>query len=70
MRQKGRLEENFTSKFSVGEVVFHKGNTTVKMKVIRCSGMRYTCGVVSNKAKKEIVCFEDDLVSEWQIPFL
>lgn len=63
------IEDDEMRKFTVGEKVFSTANTNIQMTVIRYSGMQYYCTVDSHSVKNEILFFEDDLISEWQIPF-
>ena len=67
--RKRKVFEDDQGKFSVGEEVYSKINTKLKLTVLRFSGMRYYCGIKDEKGQKEIMFFEDDLISEWQIPF-
>jgi hypothetical protein len=62
--------ENFDNgKYSIGEIVYSKSNIAQKMTVIKCSGMRYVCAIIDESPQVEVIYFEDDLISEWQIPF-
>ena len=67
-RRGRKVDDEGLRKFAIGETVYHKDNTTIKLTVLRFSGKCYYCRAV-NDTKEEIMCFEDDLISEWQIPF-
>ena len=69
MRKIKPFEAEEDGKFMVGEAVYSKGNVALKMTVLRYSGMRYYCGYGDKKSQKEVMYFEDDLISEWQVPF-
>lgn len=69
MRQRRDYEDDALRKFIVGETVYSKANTGLKMTVIRYSGKCYYCVISNAQSKNAILFFEDDLISEWQIPF-
>lgn len=69
MRRVRKLEDEGLRKFSIGEEVFSKDNTQQKMTVVSYSGKCCSCAIEKDNTQKEILFFEDDLISEWQIPF-
>jgi hypothetical protein len=69
MRRRRPNEDDEMRKFTVGEKVFSKVNPNLQMTVLRFSGKQYYCSIDNQSAKNEILFFEDDLISEWQIPF-
>ncbi len=68
MRKIKKVEEEDLGKFSIGETVYLKHNTALKLKIVRRLGVRYFC-ITSKKIQTEIMYLEDDLISKWQIPF-
>jgi len=69
MRKRLNFEDDEMRKFSIGETVFSKDNTQVKMTIIRFSGKCYFCAMHNSNTSQEIMYFEEDLINEWQIPF-
>lgn len=68
-RTRRPVEDDQMQKFTVGEKVFSRANTNIQMTVSRYSGKQYYCLIDNKSVQKEVLFFEEDLISEWQIPF-